>query len=90
MNAELSVVNSCRIIVPTLYREEYLDCLRVLTRSGTAKPFLDAMQRIHTWTAAFDYEDLDAVIALMEACHAFEKSRVQYKLLTPPQLEAAS
>ena len=89
MNAELSVVNSCRIIVPTLYREEYLDCLRVLTRTGTAMPFLDAMQRIHAWTAAFDYEDLDAVIALMEACHAFEKSRVQYKLLTPSQLEAA-
>jgi hypothetical protein len=89
MNAELSVVNSCRIIVPTLYREEYLDCLRVLTRTGTSKPFLDAMQKIHAWSAAFDYEDIDAVIELMEACHAFEKSRVQYKLLTPSQLEAA-
>ncbi len=90
MNAELSVVNSCRIVIPTLYREEYLDCLRVLTRTGRAKPFLDAMQKIHVWTAAFDYEDLDAVIALMEGCHAFEKSRVQYKLLTPSQLETVS
>lgn len=89
MNAELSVVNSFRIIVPTLFREEYLDCLRVLTRSGQPKPFLDAMQKIHAWTAAFDYEDLDAVISLMEACHAFEKSRVMYKLLTPSQLELA-
>jgi hypothetical protein len=87
MNAELSVVNSCRIIVPTLFREEYLDCLRVLTRSGTPKPFLDAMQKVHEWTADFDYEDLDAVIALMEACHAFEKSRTMYKLLAPSQLE---
>ncbi|MDE2626640.1 MAG: Fic family protein [Burkholderiales bacterium] len=89
MNAELSVVNGCRIIVPTLFREEYLDCLRVLTRNGDPKPFLDAMQKIHAWTADFDYEDVDAVIALMESCHAFEKSRVMYKLLTPSQLEPA-
>ncbi len=83
MNAELSVVNACRIIVPTLFREEYLDCLRLLTREGNSKPFLDAMQHIHAWTAAFDYEDLDKVIADMTACNAFEKSRSQHKLLLP-------
>lgn len=38
MNAELSVVGSCCIIIPTLFREEYLDCLRVLTREGTPLP----------------------------------------------------
>lgn len=83
MNAELSVVKACRIIVPTLFREEYLDCLRVLTREGNPAPFLDAMQHIHAWTAAFDYEDIDQVIADMKACNAFEKSRVQYTLLFP-------
>jgi len=83
MNAELSVVASCRIIVPTLYREEYLDCLRVMTRLSNPLPYLDAMARIHRWTAAFDYEDLDAAIATMQACHAFEKSRVQFKLGFP-------
>ena len=83
MNAELSVVGACRIIVPTLFREEYLDCLRVLTREGNATPFLDAMQHIHAWTAAFDYNDLDRVIAEMKSCNAFEKSRTQYKLLFP-------
>lgn len=85
MNAELSVVKGCRIIVPTLFREEYLDCLRLLTREGNPKPFLDAMQHIHAWTAAFNYEDLDEVIAGMKACNAFEKSRTQYKLQFPKQ-----
>lgn len=88
MNAELSVVNSCRIIVPTLFREEYLDCLRVLTRESNPRPFLDAMQKIHEWTATFDYEDLDKVIAKMTACNAFEKSRVQYQLLLPQEDDA--
>lgn len=83
MNAELSVVNACRIIIPTLFREEYLECLRVLTREGNPQPFLDAMQHMHAWTAAFDYEDLDSVIADMKACNAFERSRTQHELLFP-------
>ena len=83
MNAELSVVGSCRIIVPTLFREEYLDCLRLLTRHGEASPMLAAMQKIHQWTAAFDYEDLDQVITHMARCNAFERSLIQFKLLTP-------
>ena len=82
MNAELSAVNGCRIIVPTLYREQYLDCLRVLTREGNPVPFLKAMQFIHDWTSRFDYRNLDAVIAEMTKCHAFERSLVQFQLLT--------
>jgi hypothetical protein len=83
MNAELSVTGSCRIMVPTLFREEYLDCLRVLTREGDCEPFSRAMVYIQRWTASFDYENLDAVIASMQSCNAFEKSRMQHKLLFP-------
>jgi len=83
MNAELSVVQACRIIVPTLFREEYLDCLRLLTREGQAAPFLAAMQHIQRWTAAFHYDDLDQVIAHMHSCNAFERSRNQFELLFP-------
>jgi len=83
MNAELSAVGACRIIVPTLFREEYLDCLRVLTRESNPVPFIDAMQKIQAWTAAFDYENLDEVIARMKACNAFERSLVKFHLLTP-------
>ena len=88
MNAELSVVSACRIIVPTLFREEYLDCLRVLTRDAEPGPFLAAMKKLLRWSAAFGYDDLDRVIADMQACNAFEKSRVQYKLLFPAPKKA--
>lgn len=83
MNSELNTVNSCRIIIPTLYREEYLDWLRVLTRDGNSKPFLDAMQWIQSWTASFDYEDLDSLLLSLEKTNAFERSRVQYKSSMP-------
>lgn len=84
MNAELSTVNACRIIVPTLYREEYLDCLRALSRQGDPAPLIEALQKIHVWTAAFDYESIDDTIEAMRACNAFERSRIQFKLFMPP------
>ena len=83
MNAELSVVGACRIIIPTLFREEYLDCLRVLTREHEPAPFISAMQKIQDWTAAFDFQNLDRVIDAMTSCNAFERSRVQFQLRTP-------
>lgn len=83
MNAELSVVGACRIIIPTLLGEEYLDCLRVLSREGNPAPFIAAMQKIQDWTAAFDYQNIDTVIERLKACNAFERSRVQFQLLTP-------
>lgn len=72
-------------LVPTLFREQYLDCLRVLSRDGDPAPFLKAMQHIHDWTSRFDYQDLDGVIAKMAQCNAFERSLVQFKLLMPGQ-----
>ncbi len=90
MNAELSVVNACRVIVPTLFREEYLDYLRVLTRQGKPEPFISAMQKIQQWSAAFDYTDLDRVIDQMKACNAFEKSLKQYQLLNLSDLSSGS
>ncbi|MEQ9107840.1 MAG: Fic family protein [Limnobacter sp.] len=83
MNSELSVVGACRIIIPTLFRDEYLDCLRVLSREGNPAPFVSAMQKIQAWSAAFDYENLDCVISEMKRCNAFERSLIQHRLLSP-------
>lgn len=83
MNAELSQENQCRVIIPTLYREIYLDALRALTRDGNPKLFVKAIFDAQQWTAAFNFEDTDEVILAMQKCNAFEKSLVNYKLLTP-------
>jgi hypothetical protein len=83
MNAELSSAGEQRIIVPTLAREEYLDCLRALTRNGDTDGFISIMTHLQRWSASFKYDDLDAVIAAMKGCNAFERSRAQFKLLMP-------
>lgn len=83
MNSQLSANEEARIIIPTLYREPYLDCLRVLTREGDPTPFIKVMTDMQHWTAAFAYEELDHVILAMANCNAFEKSLVQSQLLWP-------
>jgi hypothetical protein len=73
--------------VPTLFREEHLDCLRELTRAARTGPYLDAMTKIQRWTAVFSYDDLDATIDLMKRCNAFEKLLVRHQLLWPKNLK---
>ncbi|HEY4339925.1 MAG TPA: Fic family protein [Steroidobacteraceae bacterium] len=90
MNSELSAAGETRIIVPTLYREQYLDRLRELTRAARTEPYLDAMTNIQRWTAAFSYADLDETIDLMTRCNAFQKSLGKHQLLWPEDLDAES
>ncbi|MGA7178456.1 MAG: Fic family protein [Thiobacillaceae bacterium] len=87
MNAELSAAGECRIIIPTLAREEYLDCLRQFSRQGYPEGLIRFLVEMHRWSAAFVYEDLDAVIIAMKSCNALERSLAQFKLLTPSQRE---
>ena len=80
MNAELSAAQQCRIIVPTLFRETYLDNLKTLTNDGLVDGYLKAMCDIQRWSAAFDYSDVARLIAAVKNTHALERSQVQFKL----------
>jgi len=83
MNSELSAAGETRIIVPTLAREEYLDCLRQLTRQSDPVGFVSYMEKLHRWSAGFDYESLDPLLEKVKACNAFEESRIDFKLGFP-------
>jgi fido (protein-threonine AMPylation protein) len=59
MNAELSRCDRCRIIIPTLYHEQYVDAQRALTRRDDPEPLIRALSHIARWGTLFDYRDLD-------------------------------
>jgi len=83
MNAELSRFGRTRIIIPTLFHEQYVDAQRALSRRNDPEPLTRALARMAQWSALFDYEDLAATQRTMQACHAFEENPVQFKLLAP-------
>lgn len=88
MNAELSRTGACRIIIPSLMRDEYLDCLRALTRAGDPAPFVNLMVRMQAWTASLPYANLGELIGAVKASNALEENRTQFRLLTPAALTA--
>jgi len=85
MNAELSRLGLCRIIIPTLFHPQYVDCQRALTRSDDPDGFIRALAFAVRWCAAFDYSDLLSLVAALRATNAFEESPAQFKLLDPGQ-----
>lgn len=81
MNSELTRVGLRRVIIPTLFHPQYVDCARALTRSNEPAGFVRSIAKMARWCAQFEYDDLDAVIAEIRETHAFEESLAQFRLL---------
>lgn len=74
MNSELSRLGLCRVIIPTLFHPQYVDCQRTLTRSNEPEPFIKALTRSAKWCAGFDYSNLSRLIVDLKETNAFEES----------------
>lgn len=61
MNAELFKGQLERIIIPTFYREDYLNGLRAVSRDRRFSVYCRMMDRAQYFTSHFDYSDFDAV-----------------------------
>jgi hypothetical protein len=83
MNAELSRVGQSRIIIPTLFHEQYVDAKRALSRNNDPQPLIRALSRIAQWAPLFDFNDLERVVADMKKSNAFAENPRDYRLLKP-------
>jgi hypothetical protein len=83
MNAELSRMGLARIIIPTLFHEQYVDAQRALTRGNDPEPLIRALSHIAKWGLLFDYADVRQVVAAMKKTNAFEEDPREYRLLRP-------
>lgn len=71
MNAELEHGGRARIIIPTVYREDYLLALRALTRQGIADGYMRMLSRAHEFTAGLDFSGYEGALAQLRGCNAF-------------------
>jgi hypothetical protein len=83
MNAELSRTGEARIIIPTLFHEEYVDCQRQLSRRNEPQGHIRALTLMQAWTVALDYSNINALIDAVKKTNALERSRTQFKLIMP-------
>lgn len=72
MNAELSAANLARIVVPNVYRNEYLAGIRRVsnTDGDDMARLIRVMSFAWRWTAAMPWQDRAATEGQMEATHA--------------------
>ncbi len=71
MNAELFRASEARIIVPNVYREDYLLALRKLSRNGEPKTFIKVMELLHHFSSTLYGRTFQEMTDYLYACNAF-------------------
>ena len=84
MNAHLTEAGLSRVMIPTVYREDYLLPLRALSQNREPAGYIRSMTRAQRWSAAFDYDqDVHKVRGDLGACNAFREDLRNFKLIFP-------
>ena len=72
MNSELVTADQSKIIIPTVFRDDYLNALRRLTRKGDPSVIIRAMSRVRLFSANITGDDFNATKSYLEKCYAFK------------------
>ncbi len=73
MNAELVRGNETRIIVPTVFREDYILTLRRMSRQKDPFAFIKVMEKLQKFSYNLYGENFDELTRYLEQCSAFEE-----------------
>lgn len=73
MNAELVKVNQTRIIIPTVYRDDYLGALRKLTRNDDPTVYIRMLQRAQEFSETLVANEMEALENHLTRSNAFKE-----------------
>ena len=86
MNAELVAANQSRVIIPSVFRDDYLTGLRVLSRQHEPAPFLATLAFAQRVVAGIDWSSYAAAESALRRVNAFERPASDIKLRLPASL----
>ena len=72
MNSELVAADQSKIIIPPVFREDYLNALRRLTRKGDPSVVIRALSRVRQFSANITGDDFEISRKYLESCNAFK------------------
>jgi Fic/DOC family len=87
MNTELVAGMQSRIIVPTVFRDDYLGGLRRMTRQRDPSMLIKALRYAHDYTSQIDFSDLKRATDTLRATNAFHEPDSYERLTLPDSLE---
>lgn len=71
MNAELTQSHLARIIIPTVYREDYLLSLRRFSKQSDPEAYIKMMLRAYEFTSRINFSGYEIALNILKNCHAF-------------------
>ena len=84
MNAELVSSGEAKIMIPTVYRDDYIDALRRLTRRSDPDAYIRMMLRAHEFSSNVYGDDRAEMEAYLYKCNAFmEETEGQILRIAP-------
>jgi fido (protein-threonine AMPylation protein) len=75
MNAELVSRSEQRIIIPTVYRNNYLSALRALSHNAISDPLIRVLDFAQRYTLGIHCDSFNAARLDLERTHAFMDSK---------------
>lgn len=82
MNAELVKQGQSKIIIPTVYRDDYMLALKRLTRQQDPSAYVKMMRRAHEFSATFTAATMDIMQKHLEVSNAFiEHDKAKLKII---------
>lgn len=70
MNAELTAAGDQRIVIPLSFREDYMQSLRALSRSGNPQPLVRVLDFAQRYAAAIDWSSLSRAKEMLAMTNA--------------------
>jgi fido (protein-threonine AMPylation protein) len=71
MNGEFVAAGEQKIIIPTVYRDDYITALKALSQSGRSTPLVQVLDFAQRYTCAIQWDDINTARANLQATHAF-------------------
>jgi hypothetical protein len=65
MNAELVANGEMKIIIPTIYRSNYLSALKAISQNGILEPIVRVLDFAQKYTQAIDWSDFDGARSML-------------------------
>ena len=83
MNAELVKAGQSKIIIPTVFREDYMGALKKFTKQRKCDTYIKMLKRAHEFSANVYSENMNDMQVYLTSCNAFiEDSDVILKIKT--------
>lgn len=71
MNAEFTSSGEQKIIIPTIYRNNYLSSLKALTHNGLVEPLIRTLDFAQKYTRSIEWDDFDEARRQLTVTNAF-------------------